>query len=228
MGPYSHFIIAAKLEKYLQPDDPKEYYWGAIIPDIRYLAKTRRSHTHLRQEQIKELAACYPHLGSFLLGYRVHCLIDEIDVAEKISKAFPLNLLKKMLNKVSRQQMTMLVEMYYLQTAAAACALSGSHNEVLRDLAITPEQTSLFFNEMQEYIRLHSFDAVISAFQKIGLIENERLERYIQAYESMKRNRLMIAFFLLCVKSSGLEAYTLNHVRAGIPIAHIERSSSSR
>ena len=77
MGPYSHYFLAAKLAPILKPGDPAAYHWGAIVPDIRYLAKIRRADTHLEQDRIREMAARYPHLSSFLLGYQVHCLIDE-------------------------------------------------------------------------------------------------------------------------------------------------------
>ena len=72
MHPYSHLVIAAKLEALIKPDTVQDYYWSAVAPDIRYLANMRREHTHLDQDRIRELMVCYPHLRSFLSGYQVH------------------------------------------------------------------------------------------------------------------------------------------------------------
>ncbi len=217
MGPYSHFVIATKLAKYLLPEDLGAYYWGSIIPDIRYLAKMRRADTHVERERLQEWVRCYPHLQSFLLGYQVHCLVDEIDVTRRVSAAFPLNILSRMLHKgFAQPQVTMLVEMYYLKQAVPGVNLSGSHNEVLRGLGITPEQTGVVFQSMREYIHAHSFDAALSTFQKIGIIENTRLEKYLNAYQSMQRSRLMNAILLASVKNVGLGAYAIRYVRAGI------------
>ncbi len=166
------------------------------------------------------LAGCYPHLGSFLLGYQVHCLIDQIDVSEVVSTVFPLNVLKRVRRKnFSHSQMTMLVEMYFLQRAVASGELSGSHNEVIRDLGITAEQTGVYFQAMQAYFQSHSFDAAVSTFQKIGMIEKTRLEKYLHAYEAIKRNTLMTSIFLLSVKNARLEAYATRHVRDNMQVS---------
>ena len=217
MGPYSHYVLAAKLAPVLQPRDPAAYAWGSIIPDIRYLARMRRDHTHLKQERLKALTSCYPHLASFLLGYQVHCLIDEIDVSEVVGAAFPLNVLKRALRRnFSQQQVTMLVEMYFLQSSATDGILAGSHNAVLSDLGILPDQTDTFFQARQAYFRSRSFDVAVATFQKIGMIENGRLEKYLNAYEALKRSRLMKAVLLASVKNARLEEHAINYVLSSI------------
>lgn len=217
MGPYSHFTQAVNLEQYLQPERPQEYYWGSIVPDIRYLTKMRRDQTHLEQERLQRFADIYPHLGSFLLGYRVHCLIDQIDFPRLVMAAFPLNILRPALSKYfSQQQMAMLVEMYYLQSAAAAGELAGGYNEVLNDLGITPEQTGVFSEAMRTYIAAHSFEAAVSAFQKIGMIENARLEKYMKIYQSMKKQKLLTAIFMIGVKNARLDQHVINHVQQSL------------
>jgi hypothetical protein len=217
MGPYSHYILAAKLEPSLQPEQPAAYYWGAVAPDIRYLANLRRDHTHLGQDRILELTACYPHLRSFLLGYQVHVLIDQIDVAHSIGAAFPLNLVQKVRRKkISSQQMTMLVEMYYFQSGISGQPLSGEHNEVLSDLGITSEQTRVFHQGLQEYFDARSLEAAVYAFQKIGMIQNDRLQKYLNAYRTMQKQKVLNFLLILTIKNARLDSRVLDHVRSNI------------
>jgi hypothetical protein len=218
MGPYSHYFLAAKLEPSIRPENRKEYYWGAVAPDIRYLANVRRAQTHLEQDYVRKLISCYPHLQSFLSGYQVHILIDQFDqekILRMVSGAFPLNLLKKMLRKaISPEQMTMLVEMYYLQTGPVEMVLSGEHNVVLTDLGITSEQTVLFQQALQEYFRNRTFEAALSAFQKIGMIQNTRIEKYKNAYRKIQQRKVINNLFLLSVKNARLDAQVIEHVRS--------------
>lgn len=214
MGPYSHYILAQALCGALKPDDPADYFWGAIIPDIRYLAEMRRERTHLSQTAIQEYAARYPHLKSFLLGYTVHCLIDQYDFPKAVSAAFPLNLLQRARRKTfSPQQMTMFVEMYFLQALPVESKICGCHNEMLGDLGITPEQTNLFFQAMQEYIQSHSFEGALAAFQKIHMIENGRIEKYPRVYQSMQSNSIQQTLLILSVRNARLEQRVPQYVR---------------
>lgn len=223
MGPYSHYVLAAKLEKSIQPENRKEYYWGAVAADIRYLANMRRAQTHLGLDRIKELESCYPHLRSFLSGYQVHVLIDEFeqeDISRMVSASFPLNLLKKMLRKsIAPEQMIMLVEMYYLQSVAVAEPLSGEHNEVLSDLGITPEQTSVYQQALQEYFENRSFDVALTTFQKIGMIQNSRIEKYKNAFRTMQKRKVMNTLLMLSIKNARLDAQVMEHVRSNLAVS---------
>lgn len=215
MGPYSHFILAARLEKQLMPNLPNSYYWGAIVPDVRYLAHMRREQTHLDKEQIQRFADCYPHLASFLLGYRVHCIIDQFDLDLFINTNYPFKLFNLLLRKrLSHQQITMLVEMYFLKTPVESAQIAGEHNEVLNDLQVPPEQTRIFFEAMQTYIQLHTVDAAMSAYQSVMMIDNSRMEKYLKAFSSMQNHRLLNVLLMAGIKNSHLEEKVIQHVQA--------------
>jgi hypothetical protein len=62
MGPYSHFVMATRVITLVRPQDESEYYWGSIIPDIRYLAEMPRAQTHIDEQRIGEFTALYPQL----------------------------------------------------------------------------------------------------------------------------------------------------------------------
>lgn len=217
MGPYSHYILAARLEPFLLPAQREDYFWGAVVPDIRYLANMRRDHTHLTREQMKERKLRYPRLRAFITGYQAHLLIDEVDVALAVSSTFPLSLFKDALRRrISHQQMTMLVELYYLQSGRADAPLSGEYNEVLADLGVTAQQARMFYEGLQEYFAGRSFEAAMQAFQKIGMIENDRVAKYLRAYQALQKQSILNALLMISIKNSRLDTRVVDFVRKGM------------
>jgi hypothetical protein len=90
MNPYSHLVIASKLEAQVRPENAAEYYWGAVAPDVRYPARMQRDRTHHHRQ--KSWTDARQPAWSFLLGYTVHCLADEIDLG--IFQHLPFSLFK--------------------------------------------------------------------------------------------------------------------------------------
>ncbi len=203
MGPYSHYLIASQLEPFVKPGQPGEYYFGAVIPDVRHLAGLRRNQTHLSREKIRDCQSEYPDLKSFLLGYQVHCLIDEIDVAKVVSTAFPFNMLKAVRRKnFSQQQITMLIELFFAQSTRVEPRLAGSHNAMLSNLGITADQTEKFAGAIQAYIVAPSFQTALSAFQKYWYIENSRVDRYMQIFRTIEKNRIIKSLLFMGIKNA--------------------------
>jgi len=215
MNPYSHYWLASKIAPSANPDRLEEYYLGAIIPDIRYLAGIPRDQTHISRTQIQKYRTAYPHLESFLRGFEVHCLIDEINIVRLARSAFPFNLLKLVFRRnFSQQQIAVLAELYFMETTRMDWNISETHNEVLTDLGITPSQTVTFLNAMKEYLPAPSIATALSCFQKIGLLRGSRPEIYLQAYRSIDRNRLLKKFLLMGIKNAGIDQYAVSYVRS--------------
>ena len=128
MNPYSHIVIASQLERQVAPENIPEYYWGTIAPDVRYLAGAQRHQTHISQAEIKQFNVQYPDLKSFLQGYSVHCLADEIDLEEVFDQHFPFSILK---SKLSRQHLAVILELFYFENSKTNQEVSGAYNEVL-------------------------------------------------------------------------------------------------
>jgi hypothetical protein len=110
----------------------------------------------------------------------------------------------------------MLVEMHFLQSPVTGTRLSGSMNEVLNGFGLTPGQAYEYCRAMQEYIQSHSLDGALAAFQKIGMIEDTRIEKYLHAYRSLEKRRFLLGLFLLGVKTSRLESKVMEHVQTGL------------
>lgn len=217
MNPYSHYLLASKAASFIHPDRPGDYYLGSIIPDVRYLAGMRRDQTHISQARIRAYRSAYPNLDSFLRGYQVHCLIDEIDIAKVASATFPFNLLKRVLHKnLSQQQIAVLVELFFMQSTHMDWQINEDHNEVMTDLGITPAQTETYLHAMKEYLPSPSFETALSCFQKIGYPMSSRSEKYLQAYQSIERNKLLKGLLFMGIKNAKLDRYVVNYVRAGL------------
>ena len=190
---------------------------------MRYLAGVRRQQTHLPREAIRAWLPAYPHLRAFILGYQVHCLLDEIDLARVVGRALHFNLLSAVRRRgFSGQQMAALVELRYLQRpllsqrASTAQPVSGAHNPILATLGILPEHSAALSDALREYLAAPSFQSALRAFQQMGLAGDARIDRYIQAAQALEQHTTLRALLLLGVRASGLERLALEHVRRGM------------
>lgn len=199
MNPYSHLVIAAKLETLVKPERRDEYYWGAIAPDTRYLAAVQRQQTHLASQRIVEFAAQYPHLKSFLQGYLVHCLSDEVDLGEIFFQRFPFDLLR---SKLSRQHLSVLLELFYFENEKINTGISDMHNEVLTELGLSEAVSARFSRSIRQYaLVLPSRTRLSELFKLLDLENDSRIEKYRQAAERFQTNRLLKNVLFLGIRT---------------------------
>jgi hypothetical protein len=186
MNPYSHIVLASKLEAFVNPENVQEYYWGAIAPDIRYLAALQRQQTHISSQRIVRFIVQYPHLKSFLQGYLVHCLSDEIELGHVFFQHFPFSILK---NKMSRQQIAVFLEFFYFENEGVNKRLSGTYNEVLSELGLSEAVSTKFSQSVSQYAISSSPKSRLSdLFQLTGLENDSRIDKYMSAAKSFQKN----------------------------------------
>ena len=220
MHPYSHYHLATRLETLIKPAQPGEYYWGAIFPDIRYLTGMPREHTHVPRDQFPAWFSQYPHLRSFLQGYQLHCLLDELNLVSIVSRAFPINLIQSVRRrKFSRQQITILVELHHQQTGAPLHEFCAGENEIAAGLGIEPSASQIFAQGMREYIAHPTLETALAAYQRLGMVADSRVEKVIGAAQWLERNPWLKALLLLGVKNSGIDRLAVEHVRAALKAA---------
>jgi len=206
MNLYTHAVLANHLLTRVDPVDPAEYLWGAVAPDIRYLAGMSRQTTHLPDEEIVAWFTRYSGCKSFIQGYRVHCLLDQIDTVEVVGRVFPLNLLRWVSRKkLSSQQMAVVIELYYHKVFPQGLSLAGKHNPILEDLGIRADLTASYKSALAEYLASPSFETAIASFAKFGIIEDTRIEKYINAYRRIESNPLLLWVLMTSVKNAQLE-----------------------
>lgn len=189
MNPYSHIVVASKLEPFVKPENLKEYYWGTIAPDIRYLAAMQRQQTHLPSRKIVEFISQYPHLKSFLQGYLVHCLSDEIDLGEIFFQHFPFSILR---SRMSRQQIAAILELFYFENEKVNVQMSGIYNEVLTKLDLSETISTKFSRSINQYTTSSSPESRLSELLQLLSLENDsRIEKYMKAAKGFQKNQLL-------------------------------------
>ena len=188
MNTYSHLALAAQLEKQLHPQNPADYYWGAVVPDIRYLTGLPRSATHIPFARIRAYFSLYPQLESFISGYLVHCLLDDIDLNKVFSRRLAFRLVQK---RTPSQFSPVLLEFYYLDQPPIQVKLSGTCNEILGELGILPEQTTTFAGYLTTFLASPSFESAAVVLENLGLSGDQRIAKYLGTAKTIQQNRLL-------------------------------------
>lgn len=189
MNPYSHIVVASKLETLVNPDNKPEYYWGAIVPDIRYIADLHRQQTHLSPQQIISFIPQHPHLRSFLQGYLVHCLSDELELEQIFFQHFPFFAFK---DRMSRSKLAVILEFFYYENESINPDISVSHNEFLESLGITRTLSEKFSKSITQYSETSSSETrLLNSIKLMGLENDSRVEKYVAAARSFQKNQLL-------------------------------------
>lgn len=205
MNLYSHAVLAWQLQNLVQPNNPDDYLWGAVAPDIRYLAGMRRQTTHLPDTEISIWFSRYPDYASFIQGYRVHCMLDAIDTARVLGRVAPFSWVQWLRRKPFGQQQTAaVIELYYHRRFPQGLRLVGGHNPVLADLGVAAEQSRKFSSVLASYLSSPSFETALESFTRLGLVDDGRIQKYVRAYRSIQ-NPLLLRVLVSGVKRAGLE-----------------------
>lgn len=210
MNPYSHVVVASKLESLVQPENLEEYYWGSVVPDIRYPTHMQRERTHLSPQRIFELSCQYPHLRSFLQGYLVHCLCDEIELRTVFLHHFPFSLFEK---EIYHQRVAVLLELFYFENEKLNIEVSGVHNEVLAELGLSESASRKFSQFINQYLIASSYEFRVSAlFQLLGREHDRRIEKYLRASKSFDKNRLLRSILFLGLRTGKISEEIVSKV----------------
>jgi hypothetical protein len=274
MNIYSHLVIADELKPYIQPDNDQDYYWGAIIPDVRNLTGMRRCQTHLSAKQIlndmgqypavsvqlgktgycfspknarlfaksasiRAISAIrtiktssftrktfkntdsslptervHPALKSFLQGYLVHCMTDQLDLVSILNKQFPFFLFKR---KLTSQHYPMILELFYLeQKIHVTYTVSGRHNPMLDVLGITPEQSQMYYQLISKYLANPSFEAAIMLIQNLGNISNQRIDHYLASARKFQANQVLKSLMFLGIRIAKIHTRIVEEILSAI------------
>jgi hypothetical protein len=202
MYPYSHLVVASWVEALLCPANREEYYLGAVIPDVRYYCRLPRRRTHLPAERIAGLAARYPHLQSFALGYMFHCAADDLRLPQLALRRLPLGPLRGVLPGPAAQ---VLLEFYFMERAHVRQHLAEGSNEILAGLGITDADVGAFARELNRFLAAPSYTAGLALARNLGLLNHPRAARYLRIARQLGRRRPLRRFLLASIETSALE-----------------------
>jgi hypothetical protein len=198
---YTHIVLAGELEYHLKPDNPAEYYLGAVIPDVRYLTGITRQQTHLNAAQIMTYLQRYPHLKSFLMGYLVHCEIDLLDLTRVLFERTPLRLLRK-LRQI--QLAGILIESHYLEQVQFNPSLAQEGNEMLDEIGIDSASVHQFAAGTAQFLQDPSFQTELAALQSARILENPRARAYFYFLPIFDRSRWLRKILFASVPVAGI------------------------
>jgi hypothetical protein len=187
MGPYSHIVIANELESFIKPENKKEYYLGAVAPDVRYLKENMpRKQTHFSYEKILNYLVQYPDLKDFLNGYLIHCLTDKLSIKKIIGKRFPFILLK---SRITKSNSAIILEFLNIWISKPFDeTISQQNNPVLKEIGIDNKDVDKFTLEINKYIKSRSTEYSFQLYQNLGFTQDRRIEKYKKLHEQWQRS----------------------------------------
>jgi hypothetical protein len=207
MHPYSHAYLARWLEAMVRPEQPGEYLWGAVFPDVRYLSGLPREQTHLPLPCYPELAVQYPRWRAFLQGCLVHCLLDEVDLGRQVGAAFPLNFVQAFTRKpFSRQRLSTLVEFHYLQIGAPLQPCEAAANPLTEAWGVREGDIRDYAQAMQTYLAHPALETGLEAYQRMGMFENARIAHLVATARRLEARPIVKRMLLWGVQNAHLEA----------------------
>lgn len=210
MNPYSHLVIAAELEKDIRPGQADEYYWGAIVPDIRYIADMRRDQTHLSSERILQYINKYPELDSFIKGYLVHCLTDFVDLQALLNQRI---LFRPILQSFPHQFVPVMLESYFIEHTKLDIQLLAKPNNMLNDLKINNEHISIFSTMIKPLVTNPSFQNALEFLKTLGH-SNPRIEEYSNAARNFDGNILLKSVLFTLSNIPKLKQQVISEIRS--------------
>lgn len=205
MFTYTHFILASRLATYIKPTSMEDYFLGAMVPDIRYLSKIPREQTHLPLDVLIQQFAAYPEQHSFLAGYFVHCLIDDLEsnLNRKLLRRFPLIIFKPFLRT---RYAAVLLELYFIESTIEIGQVCGERNPVLADLGIPQQDVAQFALYTNQLIRAPSFERQIEMVTEFGIRIPARVIQYLHTYQTLKRHTTLLSLLFSSLRMRHHEA----------------------
>jgi hypothetical protein len=185
MKPYSHFAVASQLENDIHPKSADQYYWGALAPDIRLIAGFSHQRTHLPAEAIFMFLDKYPHLESFIQGYLVHCLTDDVEIGSLLRQRIDL---LPYLKSVSTQFIATIIELFYMDNYPVHQPVSADPNEMLNEIGILDQYIKAEFSILKPYLEKPGLESIYT-YMESGV--NPRLQNYTEEIKSIKNDPLI-------------------------------------
>lgn len=209
---FTHLALAQIAAVRLQPAYLDEFAWGTVFPDIYWSAGIPRDQTHLGKRALECLQMEYPEQRSFIQGYRVHLLLDEIDLVRLVRSAFPLALSQKILLRyfalyLHDDMLRLLFEDHFLDRSGyqKMLSISGKQNAILTKLGLHQDMIlfyaararTYFYNQPIKNRRVQDLETELNDLYEI---RND-----ICKYRKLMKNPLLSSILTLAVKNAGLE-----------------------
>ena len=189
--PYSHYVLAQAIanEGNLPIKNRAEYLVGAFMPDIRYFTQQPREKYHFPVERLEPYFQTDTS-ADYLLGYKVHLLIDEVweypELKEAYKKAFPPLIRQRM----TRGLQALAFELYCLKQPVDVVGLKPIQNDLTKALEISSLDIERAVASMRRYLEHHNLEAALTMAKETRLFPEHRL-RTVEVVVFKMRNPVL-------------------------------------
>jgi hypothetical protein len=183
-------------------NNSSEYYLGAFMPDIRYFTKEPREKYHFPVEKLEPYFEDGIVSLDFLLGYKVHLLIDEVWEYPEIKDNYKNNFPSLIRSRMSRGLQALAFELFCLIRDVTSVKLSPLENALTHDLAIPRDAIDWSVRSMQRYIDQHDLEAAYDMAKETQLFPEARLEQVGSIVRRMKNPLLRAVVFGIVARAS--------------------------
>jgi len=213
--PYAHISLAHGCLDYLKVSDRDNFYLGAISPDIRYFTKRPREQYHVSLERLDELVSQSDVSESFVLGYRVHLIIDELWYTEEMNNRYRNLFFSAIRKRLSPKLLESALEYFCLTQRPVSIRLKVQENGLMQRLDVTLDDMNKAVNSMQTYIDRRSLHIGLDIAQGTGLYSNDRLDQMRELSSMVENSRLrrLLIDFLVNPPSKQIYNYIIAQVR---------------
>lgn len=174
--PYSHLTLAYSCLDRIAVHNKNDFYLGALMPDIRYFTGKPRSEYHFPLEKLNRITRSISISDSFVLGYGIHLIIDELwaytNIRDEYKNLFPIFIRNKLNNRI----LEVAFELFFLTQYPVNVHLIVSENEFTKQLGInlSPELINAI-SSFQRYIEHRNLHTGLQIALASGKYTPERL-----------------------------------------------------
>jgi len=204
---YSHLITSSIIKNKIEISDFNAYYFGTVFPDIRYLLKLPRHYTHLPSDEVLDYITEFEKDKNFLIGYYLHCVLDELDLPALISGKIPAKLLQGIL---SHKVKTVLLEYYFRDNYPSDIEILPVANGITEELNISRESLVNYVDLLNQYLKTDSLHQVVNTLENLGISRFGSVEKYLSAAEFVEKHEHIrhLLFSVLEIKTLESEITT--------------------
>lgn len=186
--PYSHYLLAQRVAKEgkLAITDKANYYLGAFMPDIRYFTKLPRDKYHFPVNQLESFRHDEDVTPEFLLGYKVHLIIDEVWEYPEIKRAYFQAFPSIIRGRMTRGLQAVAFEMFCLQQSVEIVELKLVENSLTQALEAKAADISRAVTSMQRYLEHRNLAAALDMAKELTLFPEARLKTLQQVVMGMR------------------------------------------
>jgi hypothetical protein len=184
--PYAHLSLAHGCTEILHISNYNEFYIGAIAPDMRYFTKKPREEYHFSLETLYKITRGMTVSSSFITGYMVHLMIDELWYTPENAQRFRNQSLIFLRNRLSPKLIEAAFEFFCFTKRSVITHLQSVENELTVLLGIKAEHIDKAINTIERYNNERNLQVGIDTAIELGIYSPSRLDQMQSLSKKLK------------------------------------------